>query len=503
MPGSVVTSVELRLERLPAEARPLLTAAAVLGRLFDWSLAARTVGLSEQEAAELLRLGVRAHLLDVEDAGFRFRHALTRDAVLVAATPAERARLGAAALEVLLADGDPVGEPLLLAAELAEATDPARAAELLTAAARQAVASGALASADRFATRAVELGGVEPGGVPRAARGPGARGRHRPRPHHRRGAAGPRPPGRHPRPTSSSTWARRRWWRATSTRPRPGWRRPPRWWPTTQLATPVSRRWRPTSPSSATTSTRPSPAPRSPSRPAEATDEWRVQCEAIEAIGRAERGRDVVAADVAFQRAHDIAAAHGLGVWRVRALQELGTIDMYQTLAVDRLLDARRVATEIGALAMVAILDLQLAAVYDERGELDLSLQAALRRRAGRPPVEAQHPADEPRHAGHGPRPPRRPGRDGAHDRRRSGHRGRRRLRRGWDRRQRRGHLPHRPRRPARRAGQPRPRHGDPPPPSGAGDAAARPLGPGPHPAGRRRRGGPGRGASPCRSTRR
>ena len=88
---------------------------------------------------------------------------------------------------------------------------------------------------------------------------------------------------------------------------------------------------------------------------AEATDEWRVQCEAMEALGRAERGRDVVAAGVAFQRAHDIAAAHGLGVWRVRALQELGTIDMYQTLAV-------------GVLIIVAFLVLSWA-TYKEMDE--------------------------------------------------------------------------------------------------------------------------------------
>ena len=88
---------------LPPAARPLLTAAALLGRHFDWTLAAAAAGVAEDEAAELLRLAVRAQLVDVEGAGFRFRHALTRDAVVAASLPAEQARLAARALDALTA----------------------------------------------------------------------------------------------------------------------------------------------------------------------------------------------------------------------------------------------------------------------------------------------------------------------------------------------------------------------------------------------------------------
>ncbi len=87
VPGSVAASVATRLDDLPPAARPLLTAAALLGRHFDWSLAASAAGATEDEAADLLRLAVRAQLLDVEGAGFRFRHALTRDAVVAASAP--------------------------------------------------------------------------------------------------------------------------------------------------------------------------------------------------------------------------------------------------------------------------------------------------------------------------------------------------------------------------------------------------------------------------------
>ena len=59
------------------------------------------------------------------------------------------------------------------------------------------------------------------------------------------------------------------------------------------------------------------------------TGQLAVECEALEVIGRAERGRDVAKAEAAFTEAHDIAAAAGLRLWQVRALQELGTIDLF------------------------------------------------------------------------------------------------------------------------------------------------------------------------------
>ena len=77
-------------------------------------------GLDDDEAAELLRQAVRAQLVDVEGAGFRFRHALTRDAVLAAALPTEQVGLAGRALDALLAaDPELPGERCPLAAQLA------------------------------------------------------------------------------------------------------------------------------------------------------------------------------------------------------------------------------------------------------------------------------------------------------------------------------------------------------------------------------------------------
>jgi ATP/maltotriose-dependent transcriptional regulator MalT len=111
----------------------------------------------------------------------------------------------------------------------------------------------------------------------------------------------------------------------------------------------------------------------------EVTDQPEVQCEALEVIGRAQRGRDVGAATAAFQHAHRVASGHGLTLWRIRAMQELGTIDMFQTLATARLEEARQEALDAGALATAALVDLQLAAVHNERGDPHAALAAARR----------------------------------------------------------------------------------------------------------------------------
>ena len=165
VPGSVAASVATRLDGLPPAARPLLTAAALLGRHFDWSLAASAAGVTEDEAADLLRLAVRAQLLDVEGAGFRFRHALTRDAVVAASLPAEQARLARRALDALTAVAPELdGELGPLAAGLAAvAGDTDRAADLWLRSARQALDEGSLASAESLAGHARDTGSQRAG----------------------------------------------------------------------------------------------------------------------------------------------------------------------------------------------------------------------------------------------------------------------------------------------------------------------------------------------------
>jgi DNA-binding CsgD family transcriptional regulator len=104
-----------------------------------------------------------------------------------------------------------------------------------------------------------------------------------------------------------------------------------------------------------------------------------LTCRALWVIGRVGRGRDTSAASAAFEEAYDCASRHNLPVFQVKSLLELGTIDMFETLATARLEEARREALGTGALSTVAMLDLQLAATYSCRGQAGLTLESARR----------------------------------------------------------------------------------------------------------------------------
>jgi hypothetical protein len=58
--------------------------------------------------------------------------------------------------------------------------------------------------------------------------------------------------------------------------------------------------------------------------PAERAGLAEVACEALEVAGRVARQRDLEAAEAAFARGLAVAGAHGLELWRLRALHELG-----------------------------------------------------------------------------------------------------------------------------------------------------------------------------------
>ena len=81
---------------------------------------------------EALRAAVDVGLLVVADGQLRFRHALTRDAVLATLLPPERAALAAGAARVL----DALGDRAVAARLYVESGDPARGAAILVELAR-------------------------------------------------------------------------------------------------------------------------------------------------------------------------------------------------------------------------------------------------------------------------------------------------------------------------------------------------------------------------------
>jgi DNA-binding CsgD family transcriptional regulator/tetratricopeptide (TPR) repeat protein len=96
-----------------------------------------------------------------------------------------------------------------------------------------------------------------------------------------------------------------------------------------------------------------------------------VCCHALELVGRSQRINDLDAARQTFERALSIADAAHLEIWRLRALHELGTIEMFDHAGTRRLFEARRAADDLGALSTAAVLDLQLSAAFCFRFALD------------------------------------------------------------------------------------------------------------------------------------
>jgi tetratricopeptide (TPR) repeat protein len=154
-----------RLRSLGERDRAVLGAAAVLGRRFDWSLIGDAAGLDRGTVLSALRAAVDTQIVSPEDSaedpGFRFRHALTREAVLQDLLPPERAELAArAARAIQRAHPGLPGPWCERAADLQElAGDRTAAARLLLESARRSLARTALASAESALDRARSLAG--------------------------------------------------------------------------------------------------------------------------------------------------------------------------------------------------------------------------------------------------------------------------------------------------------------------------------------------------------
>ena len=378
VPLTFSETVTRRLTALPGDARRVVEAAALLGRRFDWSPLASVTGLADDEVLAALRAAIDVQLLVGESDGFRFRHALTRDAVLAELLPPARARLASRAADALeTADSELLDSRCELAAELREQAGQAdRAADLLHISARRAMARGALTTAETTLRKARELAGDERrialdeslvevldlAGRPDEAFVVGARVLAGLRGDVTRAAR------THLRLARAAVTAGR--WRQADAHLEA----------TVQIgADPASDALRA---QVAIGEGRVADAVALAHRAvatAEQAGEYEAACEALEVLGRAARLRDLAEAEAAFERAYRIADAHGLVVWRIRALHELGTIDLHDCRGGDRLIAARQEALAAGALATAAVVDLQLSGVHWSRCEYDTELAVMTR----------------------------------------------------------------------------------------------------------------------------
>jgi DNA-binding CsgD family transcriptional regulator len=378
VPRSFTETVRARVGLFEPAQADVLVAAALLGRSVDWTLLDAASGQPAAMVAAALEAGIRQELLVNEAGEVRFRHALTREALLASVLPPRRAGLAARALAAVEAaypelPGAWAGVAAGLAAESGAAD---RAGELLAVAGTRALAQGALATAAETLGRAA---GLLAAGPTRAA----ARGRWvealalAGRVDEAMAVGGPaigelgalgdtaRVADVHLHLAQAAVAAAR--------------------WP---VAVEHVARARALLDDAAV------PGGRARAAVLEAEVKYatgdvagavelagavladagataEARCQACELVGRSARLGDLPRARAAFERSLAIADEAGLGVWRLRALHELATIELLDEAGTGRLLDARRSAEALGALSTAATLDLQLAAVSHLRFELD------------------------------------------------------------------------------------------------------------------------------------
>jgi DNA-binding CsgD family transcriptional regulator len=385
VPATFADAVRHRLDAVDADSGRVIGAAAVLGRRFDWALLGPVTGMTDAAVVAALRRGVGLQLIAADRDSFRFRHALTHEAVLAGLLPPERVELAGRALAAVEAahPGLP-GAWCTLAADLAgRAGNTQRAGALLLEAGRRDLAVGALASAEHTLTRARALIGHEDpalctpvdealtevfamsGQVDRAIEmGRTLLARLGP------GAPSARAANLH-LDIARAAIAGAQWAEAAASievaRRSPGADAAQVDACAAQVAIGQGQLAEADRLASAAL------------RAAESGGLPEVACEALEVTGRVARQRDLEEAERAFSRAAAVASAHGLALWHARALHELGTIDQLRTESVDRLEQARELAVAQGALALTAALDLQIAAGLNKQFRADEALAAARR----------------------------------------------------------------------------------------------------------------------------
>ncbi len=356
LPATLLTLVNDRLGRLATAHRRVLSAAAVLGADPDWALLPDVSGEPDEEVVEALRAAVGVRLL-VNDAGaLRWRHAMTRDAVLAAMVPPERTVLARRAADVLLDrrrrdDGwDHAGDETTAAELLLEAGAEAQAVDVMLRLVRRDLAHGAARTAEALLDRVGATGLRTVAVATERVRLLASTGRAAQ-------ALATGGPALDRATGDEHAELALRLGRAAVLAGR--------WDDAVEY---VARAGRPDD-------------PRSASVLADACHgAGRVHAaegHAMEAVAKAERAalpdalcealvvqaklvrlRDPGAAEPVFRRAAQVAAEHGLRAWRVEALTGVGTIELMKEETSATLPVARELAVEAGLLGQVASLDM-------------------------------------------------------------------------------------------------------------------------------------------------
>jgi hypothetical protein len=112
-------------------------------------------------------------------------------------------------------------------------------------------------------------------------------------------------------------------------------------------------------------------------RAAEEAGDPELSCEALVLLATALRPRDLTAAAGVLRRELDAAERGGLVLWRLRALNELGTVEAMRDARGDRLRRAHELAVRVGALDTAASSLINLAGLYVMTDVIPEALAAA------------------------------------------------------------------------------------------------------------------------------
>ena len=396
VPASIVGSVRNRLATLGPAVRNVIVYAAIIGRQFDWTLLSSVAEVSEAEVVDALDEAHKVQLIEPVNGGtFRFRHSLTRDAIVSDLLPPERAsRSERAAAAIDQAHPHLPGSWCDLVAELrAAAGQPVEAARLLLTAGSRAIKQGALTSAIACLQDAQKLlagtvaaesmldieiaealvealglsGDVEQLGLlaeDLIGRLEAAGAEPRREALIRIRAASTRPEDNHVAAAEHLKQAR-----AIADKLRDA-----------ELASRVDAVAARYALATGELDQAEDLATRSLAAAEHACPAgWaaEVAIESLDVIGRRERIRDLGAARTAFERACHIADEQSFGVWRIRLSHELATIDMMADGETTSLREVRTAALEAGLLSTVTMIDLQLANLLSLGTDLDAGLEAA------------------------------------------------------------------------------------------------------------------------------
>jgi len=386
-PTTVAASIRRRVEALAPQTRRILEVAALLGHTFDWRPVGAIVQLDVEAVLASLREAAYSGLVSSDEGDvLSFRHALTRDEVLAGMLAPDRRALAGAALDVLggAAEGSTAGDPetVLALAELAGRRTVWRT--LLVDTGRRAAAQGGVATAVARLQTAIDtapaddaadelrLAAMEELATVLAVTGDAGRASSVAEQALRAMAGDRGGSGRGTRlrlTLARAALATGRLEEAArhltiAGAQASGDESPQVTAPDLQVVAAHLALER-----GDLEAARAGAAEVLAAREGGAEVAADLVCEAMELLGRAERVRDVAAAERWFAAALDTAQLEGRSVWVARALHELGTIDLLETMRLDRLEEARNAAVATGVPATVVGADFHLAEALVARGD--------------------------------------------------------------------------------------------------------------------------------------